>query len=240
MKRIGITVFAVLFALSAGAAYAGAPLNGNYQSTDLGGPVYTGRYTEGWDSGGNPVTAGTTLNAESWDGAALATQWRYWCGTELSNGVLLIDNVNPSTGNGNRTYMKTFVGGYIWLSGTGPWANGDPEYNGTITLYNEFETITYSNWVPIAAVTNVQAIAEFDDYPEQCMTFYIGNGTLVASTEVGDPIPSDYPDLLDTDCNPTRTLGAFWDFTSVTLSIVDCATGTEEATWGDIKMMYSE
>ncbi len=240
MKRVVIIILAALFALPATASFAGPPLNGNYQSVDLGGSVYTGRYTEGWDAGGGPVLGGTTLNAESWDGATLATQWRYWCGTELSNGVLLVDNVNPATGNGNRTYMKTFTGGYIWLSGSGPWANGDPDYYGTIDSYTEFETIAYSNWGPIAAVSNVQALAHFDDYPEQCMTFYIGNGTRMASTEVGDPVPANYPDLLDTNCNPTRTEGAFWNFSSVTLSISGCEVATEESSWGEIKMIYSE
>lgn len=240
MKHLVIIVLTALLVLPAAASFAGPPLNGNYQSVDLGGPVYTGRYTEGWDAGGGPVLGGTTLNAESWDGTTLATQWRYWCGTELSDGVLLVDNVNPATGNGNRTYMKTFIGGYIWLSGSGPWANGDPDYYGTIDSYTEFETIAYSNWVPIAAVTNVQAIAHFDDYPEQCMTFYIGNGTRTASTEVGDLVPADYPDLLDPNCNPTRTEGAFWYFTSVTLTIAGCEVATEESSWGEIKMKYSE
>jgi hypothetical protein len=240
MKRPAFVYLTGLFLLLAGASLAGPPLDGDYQSTDLGGPVYTGRYTEAWDAGGGPVLGGTTLNAESWDGAALATQWRYWCGTETSDGVLLVDNVNPSTGNGNRTYMKTFDGGYIWLSGTGPWANGDPDYYGTIDAYTEFETIQYSSWVPIAAVSNVQATAHFNDYPESCMTFYIGNGTRMASTEIGDPIPPDYPDLLDPDCNATRTEGAFWAFTSVTLSIYGCSVSAEESSWGGIKSIYSE
>jgi len=226
--------------LFAGASHADAPLNGNYQSTDLGGPVYTGRYTEAWDAGGSPVLAGTTFNAASWDGSSLATQWKYWCGTLLIDALLLQDNVNPTTGNGNRTYMKSFIGGYIWLSGTGPWANGDPDYYGIIDNYTEFETIQYSNWLPIAAVTNVQAIAHFDDYPEMCMAFYIGNGTRMASTQIGDPVPPDYPDLIDQGCNPTRTEGAFWKFTSVTLSIAGCETSTERTTWGAIKSMYSD
>ena len=240
MKRFAIVIPAILVMLLEGTSVAGPPLNGDYQSIDLGGPVYVGRYTEGWDSGGGAMEGGTTLNAESWDESVLGTQWRYWCSTEASDAVLLVNNVNPTTGNGNRTYMKSFAGGYIWLSGAGPWANGDPDYYGTIETYTEFETITYSNWVPIAAVTNVQAIASFDDYPELCMAFYIGNGTRVATTDLGDPVPPDYPDLLDPNCDATRTEGAFWDFFSVTLSITDCATGTEATTWGAVKTMLSE
>lgn len=236
MKLSGIVLLASLALLPAG-LLAGPPLNGDYDSQDIGGPLYVGRYTEAWDAGGGAIQAGTTLNAESWDGSMLGTQWRYWCATEAGSAVLLVNNVN-SSGNGNRTYMKTFDGGYIWLSGTGPWANGDPDYFGVIDSYTEFETITYTSWVPIAAVTNVQAVAHFNDYPQLCMSFYIGNGTRVATTEIGESLLADYPDLLDPGCNATRTYGADWDFTSVTLSIVDCAVGTEEATWGAIKQLY--
>ena len=239
MKRLATVL--MLLVLFTGTSYADAPLNGDYQSTDLGGPLLLGRYTEGWAGGGSggALVPGTTLNAESWDGAALATQWKYWCSTSESDAVLLTDTVNGS-GNGNRTYMKTFIGGYIWLSGTGPWANGDPEYNGTIDSYTEFETITYTNWVPVAAVTNVQAIAYFDDYPGTCMSFYIGNGTLIANTDLGQTIPPFYPSLLDPACNASYVDGAAWDFTSITLSIVDCAVGTEDASWGEIKTLHGK
>jgi hypothetical protein len=238
MKRSAIAPLALLILLLAEASFAAAPLSGSYQSTDLGGPVYVGRYTEGWAAGGGALSSGTTLNAESWDGMALASQWKYWCSTQTTPAVLLVNTVNGS-GNGNRTYMSTFNGGYIWLSGSGPWANGDVDYPGTIMNYAEFETITYSNWVPIAAVTNVQAMAKFDAYPGSCMTFYIGNGSRVSTTDLGDPVPANYPGFLDPGCNPSYSLGACWDFFSVTLTITDCSVGTEPATWGGIKSMFN-
>jgi hypothetical protein len=239
MKRSGIGLLALVVLLVAGTSFAGPPLDGNYQSTDLGGPVNIGHYTEGWDASGAAVETGTTLNAESWDGMNLGTQWRYWCGTLMSDGAVLTDNVDAN-GNGNRTYMKTFVGGYIWLSGAGPWANGDADYPGTIDTYVEFETVTYEEFVAVAAVTNVQATAHFDNYTDACMTFYIGNGSLVASTDLGDAIPANYPDLLDTSCDATRTHGAAWDFFTVTLSIAGCTTPVNETTWGAVKSMYGD
>jgi hypothetical protein len=239
MKGSGIALFALLTLVAAGTAFAGPPLAGDYQSTDLGGSVYVGRYTEGWDAGGAAVLGGTTLNAESWSGSALGTQWRYWCATEAADGVVITDNVDAN-GNGNRTYMKTFVGGYIWLDGAGPWANGDADYPGVIDTYVEFETVTYSEFVAIAAITNVQALAHFDNYPEQCMTFYIGNGSREADTDIGDTLPTDYPDLIDPDCNPTRTNGAAWNFFTITLSISGCTTPVEETTWGAVKAKYNE
>ena len=239
MKRPAIAFLTVLSVIIAGSAVAGPPLDGVYDSTDLGGPVYLGRYTEGWDAGGDAVEIGTTLNAESWNGSSLGTQWRYWCATILSAPIILTDNVDAN-GNGNRTYMKTFSGGYIWIDGVGPWANGDADYPGTIDTYAEFETVTYVEWVPQAAVTNVQATAHFDAYPDQCMTFYIGNGSLTGRTDLGMTKPGDYPDFLDTSCGATRTNGAWWDMYTLTLSISGCNVPIEETTWGGIKVMYGE
>jgi hypothetical protein len=239
MKRIGIAIHLLLIALLAGAAFAQAPVNGSYSSTDIGGLVYVGRYSEGWDSGGGAIFAGTTLNCQSWDGASLGTQWKYWCSTASSDAILMSDTVKGN-GNGTRTYMKTFVGGYMWLDGAGPWGGGDVEYTGVIDTYIEYETITYEAFVPIAAVTNVEVTAHFDSYPQPCMTFYIGNGTRVATTEIGETIPADYPGLLDPSCDATRTEGAVWDFYSITLTVSDCEIATKESSWGAIKSMYRD
>jgi hypothetical protein len=239
MKRIAPAFLVLLSLVIAGTAVAGPPLDGVYDSTDLGGSVLLGRYSEAWDAGGSAVDIGTTLNAESWDGTNLATQWRYWCATIATTPIILTDNVDAN-GNGTRTYQKTFVGGFIWLSGSGPWANGDPDYPGVIDTYDEFETVTYQNFVPVGAVTNVQASAHFDNYPEQCMTFYIANGSEVGSTDLGDTKPADYPDFLATDCSPTRVYGAWWDLLTLTLTISGCNVPVEETTWGGIKVLYSE
>ncbi len=240
MKRTGITLLSIFTVmLLAGTSVAGPPLDGVYNSIDMGGPTELGRYTESWDPGGGALMVGTTFNAESWDGSDLGLQWRYFCSTILIAPVLLVDNVDGN-GNGNRTYMKTFSGGYIWLSGTGPWANGDPDYPGVIDNYTEFETIQYVNWVEVAAVTNVQATAHFDNYPTACMNFAIGNGSLVGSTDLGDLFPGDYPDFLDPNCTATRSLGAWWDMFTITLTITGCTTPVQESTWGAVKSLYSE
>jgi len=238
MKRSGIA-FLLLALLLAGTSLAGPPLQGAYKSVDYGGVVYLGRYSEGWDAGGSAVQAGTTLNAQSWSGTVLGTQWKYWCATESMDGFIWIDNVDAN-GNGNRVYLKSFAGGYIWLSGSGPWANGDPDYPGVITSYNETETVTYQNWVPIAANTSVNATARFDGY-DACLGFTIGNGARVGTTDLGNVKPADYPDFMDPGCGiGNRTLGAWWDFHDITLSITGCVVPVEDATWGAIKAIYSE
>ena len=173
-------------------------------------------------------------------GANLGLQWHYWCSTQVTTPVLLVDNVDVN-GNGNRTYMKTFVGGYIWLSGSGPWANGDPDYPGMITTYVEFETIQYVAWERVAVVTNIQASAKFDNYPAECLNFDVGNGSEVGSTDFGDMQPATYPELLQqTTCAPGMPYGSWWDLFTLTLTITGCTTPVEEATWGSIKAIYAE
>ncbi len=241
MKRSGIAILAVAIAvLVSGTSLAGPPLDGVYDSTDLGGPVELGRYSESYLAPNGSLDPGTTLNAQSFDGTNLGLQWHYWCSTQVTAPVLLVDNVNAN-GDGNRTYMKTFVGGYIWLNGTGPWANGDPDYPGIITTYTEFETIQYVNWVRVAAVTNIQASGKFDAYPAECLTFGVGNGSEVGSTDFGDMKPATYPELLQqSTCDPGMPYGGWWDFFTITLTITGCTTPVEEATWGSIKAIYAE
>lgn len=198
-----------------------------------------GRYSEGWQAGGGALLPGVTLNAQSWDGAALGTSWYYRCATTTAPAVMLTNTVDAN-GNGNRTYMKQFVGGQIWLSGTGPWANGDADYPGDIDSYTEFETVQYANFVPVAAVTNVQATAHFAAYPNDCMAFQVSNGVEVGSTALGGTKPADYPDFLTAGtCAPTAPEGAWWNFLTMTLSITSgCTTPARPSSWGALKAIY--
>lgn len=237
MAVMALTLCGTL-AMSVPAAHAGAPVPGTYQSSDLGGVIPAGRYSESWVAGGGPLSAGTTQNCGSWDGASLGTVWSYTCGTALGPATVLFDNVDGS-GNGNRTYKKEFFGGTFWLSGTGPWANGDVAYPGHFDTYVEYETVQYVGGVAVAAVTNVQTSARFDAYPSQCMSFSIANGARIGTTDLGDVKPAGYPAFLADDCSETRTLGAWWNMNSLTVSITSgCATGARTTTWGALKTTY--
>lgn len=234
-----LLLLVVAVGVLAASAFAAAPLPGSYQSTDLGGPISTGRYTEGWDAGGGgALHTGATMNCSSWNGTALGTEWRYTCGTATGPAALIFSTMDGN-GNGNRTYLVNYAGGTLWLSGTGPWANGDAQYAGHFDSYAEYETIQYVNWVPVAAVTNVQNTAHFDDYPLTCMSFSISNGTRVGTTDLGGVKPANYPDFLDLDCDPTRTLGAWWNMTALTISINSgCVVPVQHSTWGSLKSLY--
>jgi len=239
MKRTATTlVILAALALTAAVSLAGPPVPGDFKSTDIGGAIHAGRYTEGWDAGGSALSTNTTQNCASWDGATLGTDWRYTCGTMAGPATLIFNTVNGS-GNGNRTYMCPFTGGTLWLSGSGPWANGDADYPGVFDSYVEYETVQYSNWVPISAVTNVQSTAHFDAYPTTCMSFSIANGTRVGTTDLGGVMPAGFPDRLDPTCAATRTLGAWWNMTAITISIAsDCATPARTSSWGSLKAIY--
>ena len=219
--------------------FAGAPLPGNYQSTDLpGGTISPGLYTEGWAPGGGALLAGTTQNCGSWNGSTLGAEWKYTCGTMISNGVVTQNFVNGA-GYGNRTTACYYTGGVFWLSGSGPWANGDASYPGHFDQYVEYETVQYANWIPIAAVTNVQSAAHFDAYPTACIAFSIANGARIGTTDLGNVMPSYYPAMLDPACSPTMVNGAWWTMNSLTISLVaDCATPAKHATWGALKAIY--
>ena len=235
MPRTLITI--LLSALLASAAFAGAPLSGTYDSDDLGGSISTGRYSEGWVAGGGALLPGTTMNAQSWDGSVLGAEWSYSCGIEQSAPILLTNTVNAN-GTGNRTYMKTFVGGEIWLSGAGPWGNGDAFYSGPILSYTEFETIQYVNNVQVHAVTNVQATARFDGYPDECVAFSVSNGLRIGSTALGNPVPVNYPAFLTGSCAPGATGGAWWDMFQMSLYIQGCSVSNEDVNWSQMKAMY--
>lgn len=236
LAKVSLALF-LACALIGSAALAGPPLEGVYTSSDLGGPLQVGRYMETFLASGGALLAGTTLHAQSWDGMDLGLQWSYQCGVMVSDPVLIVDMVG-ATGTGSRTYMKSFVGGTIWLSGTGPWGNGETEYAGPILDYVEYETIQYVNWVRTHAVSNVSATAQIEGFSESCVAFSVGNGVEMGSTDFGDPIPTDYPVMLDENCDPTVALGSWWDLMTISMYIDDCVVSSDPTTWDTIKSFY--
>jgi hypothetical protein len=244
MKRLAFSLallacLGLATVLTATASFAGPPIPGTYSSTDIGGTIPPGRYSEGWGPGGGGLLSSATLNCGSWDGTSLGLVWRYICATQLTNAVLILDTVDGS-GNGQRTWKCTYSGGTFWLSGTGPWANGDPDYPGVFDSYVEFETVLYSGGIEIGAVTIVQASAHFDNYPTICMSYGIGSGQRVGTTALGQVEPPNYPPFLQAGtCAPVMPEGAWWNMNGVTLSITSgCAVPTRPSTWGAVKTLY--
>jgi len=51
--------------------------------------------------------------------------------------------------------------------------------------------------------------------------------------------PANFPALLDATCGATRSLGAWWNMTALTISITSgCTTPTKRSTWGSLKAVY--
>lgn len=237
MKRLATSlVILTALALTAATSLAGPPVPGVYSSTDIGGVIPPGHYSEGWYPGGDALTAGTTLNCGSWDGANFGLVWKYTCATQLTNALLLLDTVDGN-GNGQRTWKCTYSGGTLWLSGTGPWANGDPDYPGVFDSYVEFETHIFSGGVEVGATTTVQTLAHFDNYPTICMEYSISSGQRVGT---GAAEPPNYPSLLQAGtCLPVAPLGAWWNMNGLTITITSgCVTPTRTTTWGSLKTLY--
>lgn len=233
-----MSIILLVICLSAVSVLAGPPLSGTWPSTDIGGSINTGRYMESYTLPNGAASVGTTLHAQSWDGANLGLQWGYSCGVIESAPVLISDFVNVN-GTGSRTYEKRFVGGSIWLSGTGPWGNGDAEYTGPILNYVEYETIQYVNWVRVHAVTNVTAAAAIEGYGDTCLSFTVGNGVEIGSTDFGNPVPATYPTMLEAyTCDSIGANGAWWDMMTLVLYIDGCAVSDEASDWGTVKSLY--
>ena len=238
MKKLATSlVILAALALTAAASFAGAPLPGIYTSTDIGGAVPPGHYSEGWDVGGGALLAGATLNCGSWDGTSFGLVWRYTCATQLTDATLVLDTVDGN-GNGQRTWKCTYSGGTFWLSGTGPWANGDPDYAGVFDSYVEYEVQIFVGGVVVGGTTTVQTLAHFDNYPSACMEYSISSGQRVGTGPAGPP--AAYPPFLqNVSCLPVAPQGAWWNMNGMTLTITsNCATPAKTSTWGSVKALY--
>jgi hypothetical protein len=233
MRFFAFVAAACLLAVS---AQAGAPLVGTY--TSEAGQVSHGRHTESFANDGDFLTIGNAVNAASWDGATLGVQWSYSC-PDISSTLLLVDLVNPVTGDGQKIYKKTFTGGTFTMNGAGEaWDGGDATYTGVMNFYSETTTIIYSGFQRVNAVTDITWSGYFNGPSYPCVQ-WAANGATLGDTSDGSPLPAGFPPFVNpTDCSLGRTNGIWWQDSDVTMTIFNCAVPTEEATWGNIKVLY--
>jgi len=234
MKAVILVLLSVLIAVP---AFAGAPANGTYKSTDIGGLMDPGRYSELWFGG--KLAVNNTLNEQSWDGATLGAQWHWYCPWIAAAPVLLVSTVNGS-GNGQKIWKVTYTGGYCWLDGAGPWAGGDASYMANINTWNAIVTETYASFVEVGTVRNHTASAKFVGYNDTCMNLSVSNIEKLSDTNHG-PLPANYPDFWSWfACNNVGTAGPgeWGDIDSITMSITGCTVGTDAKSWGAVKALY--
>jgi len=230
---IALITAACLFAVT---AQAGAPLLGIYKSE--AGQVSHGRHTESFANNGDFLTVGNAVNAASWNGMNLEAQWSYSC-PDIVSTLLLVDLVNPVTGDGQKIYKKTFTGGTFTMNGAGEaWDGGDAAYTGVISYYAETTTIIFDNFQRVNAVTDITWSGYFNGPGYPCVQ-WAANGATLGDTSDGSTLPVDFPPFVNpSDCGLGRTYGIWWQDSDVTMTIFDCTVPTEESSWGKIKALY--
>ena len=236
--RLLLTLFLSIAVTSA--ALAGPPADGTYTSTDIGGAMLPGRYSESWFPA--KLSVNNTLNEQSWNGAALGTQWHWYCPWIVSAPTLLVNTVDGN-GNGNKIWQVTYSGGVCWLDGAGPWAGGDASYTATINSWTAIVTETYANNVEVGTVRSHNANATFTGYSADCMALEIHNTEKLADTN-GGPLPANFPTFWDWNgCVDIGTAGPgeWGDVDSITLTVFGCtALAVEQKTWGAVKSLYRQ
>lgn len=230
--KFGIATLAMIAMAAGGNALAVCPHTVGVFGT-AGGQVLPGRVSEAW-CGGYPGQTGNVENAESWDGSGLGTQWRVWgMSIDAAGAVLIADTINPTTGNGTRTYQTFYDGGQYWLDGAGDWGDGFNDLTGSLTSYMVVTTITYIRNNPVGATSNVSFTGDFGACPNSngcVIEFGIANAMLVWRPGLA-PLPAAYPAFL---CGAT---GELFDACCITISI-QCTVPTEDSTWGSLKGLY--
>ena len=195
--------FVAISCLLAVSAHAGPPLVGVY--TSEAGQVSHGRHTESFANAGEFLTVGNAVNTASWDGATLGVQWSYSC-PEIVSTLLLVDLVNPVTGNGQKIYKKTFTGGTFTMNGTGEaWDGGDATYTGVIDFYSETSTIIYSTFERVNADLDITWSGHFNGRGYPCVQ-RAANGATLGDTSGGGKLPAAFPTFDDpSDSSTGRT-----------------------------------
>lgn len=238
MKAVFVVLLSIVVAVP---ALAGPPINGTYTSTDIGGQMLPGRYSESWFGG--KLMINNTLHEASWDGASLGQQWRWYCPWVSAAPVLLVNTVN-GIGNGIKMWRVTYSGGYMWLDGganpANQWSSGDPFYTATVNTWIAIVTETYANFVEVGTVRNHNSTATFDGYNNQCMNLAISNLEKLGDTTMG-PLPVNFPLHIDNNCQNTNGPGEWGDVDSITFTVSGCETvGTQTKSWGAVKAMYRD
>lgn len=238
MKRFGIMM---VFLLAAVPVFAGPPATGVYFSTDMGGAMFPGRFSESWIDPGSHGQVGNTINAESWDaGFGLASQWRIYCAS-IALPPTLISDSRDGSGTGEVSYRTEYNGGVFWLSKFGPWGDGSMDYTGVIDIFTVTATYMYVNNQVLGIRANVTTAGTFDNFTG-CFEYSINNTAFFGDTDSVGPLPADFPSFMDDMCQlGTRTRGGWGSVTEIALRILgNCTVGTQETTWGSVKALYQD
>ena len=236
MKRLLFLFLATLIVASAGFAQPLPPVNGLYDSVTQGGVVLDGRFSESWMAPGGEGMVGNTINAQSWDGSTLGTEWRVWCASIAAAPVLQSDT-RDANGTGQVTYETIYGNGWFWFSRFGPWsADNAVDFTGTIQSFVVTSTHEYVDGTRIGVRANITINGLFDQldptWDPACMDYLISNTSIFGDTTMGS-LPTGYPMFLDPNVCPNMAAlsdGAWGSVTQITLYITGCVVPAEETT----------
>jgi len=233
MRKLFVVVLA-LVVVSLPVLASAVPAPGTYYSAFRGGPVYLGHASvarQGVNSG-NPKI----FNGQSWDGAALGTQWEIQCGVETTSTPPDYSQYNAITGNGFITYNQTFTGGTFALYSVGGvgWGTG----TGTLGTTSAVSQVFLVNFIPVSSSFTAFTSGVFDG--GNChLDFGMSNGYGVGETPYLSK-PATYPAFLAADCSLADAAHQFGTWADVNDIIVQisCPVPTQPSTWGHVKSMY--
>jgi hypothetical protein len=228
-----LSVLILSLAATAIASGTNPPLSGTYKT--LTNTVLPGRATESMPCDSCFGQIGNLIMAGSWNGSALGTNWRISCPQIATTPTLLYDGVVGGTGQ--RIFRAAYTGGLLWLSGTGAWGGGDPDYTGSLTSFVVVAAYQYVGGTLAGIVSNINFSGNIDGYGD-CFTLAISNAEFVGATAGAVTVP--YPAFQGpSDCNVAGTHGSYWDVHDITFSVLGhCATSTRSSSWGGLKSMY--
>jgi hypothetical protein len=227
--------FIIIVVLAASAAQAGPPRSGTLRSTDLGGAVLTGNFSESWLTAGAHGQVGNAVNAMSWDGATLETQWKLWCPSVASPPVPAGDT-RDLAGTGDVTYRTTYVDDQFWFSGAGPWGDNADDFTGTLENFSVTAVYHFVGGQLASIHSSVSTLGVFDGFP-QCLEYTINSAVFTGTTDYTRK-PGDYPDSLAADCaSNVLDRGAWGTVQSIAMTILHCRVGFEPSAWGDVKRL---
>jgi hypothetical protein len=244
--RSMVLFLALLFIIPSVILAAAPPQNGNYFSTELPGASFlSGYFSESWVDPGTHGQIGNTINAASWNGSALGTDWKLWCPSIIAPPVLVSDT-RDGMGTGDVVWQTDYDGGYYWMSKNGPWsADNLIDFTGTVLEFNIITTYQYVFGDLLGIRSNITMIGKFDMLDpswdtEKCIVYEINNASFYGSTDI-EPKPADFPEFMDDNCQTgVLTRGGWGDVTHIAIRIDLCTVPVESATWGSIKAMYEE
>ena len=231
MRTLLVVLAAVLIPA---VALAGQPAAGTYQSTDIGGTMLPGRFSESF-MGPGPGQIDNTIHAQSYDGA-LGLQWSLGC-VSIDQPPTMLSDTRDGTGTGVVTYRTVYDEGTFFLDRNGPWGDGTEDYTGVIFTFVNNSTHQYVNGQLVAVVSDVTISGMFDGYAD-CMDFIISNSATTGNTASGGA-PADYPAFMDPNCGFTPPAGAWGTVPTITMTITgDCSVDESESSFGTLKSRW--